>query len=240
MATSRTRRPRDAWAHTELDRVIAEARRGGTWSDEATVRVSDPACREELIACIRDRIWPGILAIFHATELMPDATGKDGHPEIHQEWAPETTVSFVFLVASTEDTGMDIGDDPYFCRITTKVRPRGYMFETDFYIHFPESFDMDRLKSLLGNPKFVGNPPKLIYEVRHDDSPGMLIVEFNFGRGHEYPVLLPIETMLADMAEHVNFLRRLIRAVRKLSRDYDSEPFFRKVVNELEKCFQAE
>ena len=149
-------------------------------------------------------------------------------------------MSFVFLVGSTEDTGPDVGDDPYFCRLTTKVRLRGYMLETDFYIHFPETFDMDRLKTLLGNPRFSGNPPKLVYEVRHGESPGVLIVEFNFGRGHEYPVLLPIDTMLADLAEHMNFLRRLIRAVRQLSRDYASEPLFRKVVNELVKCFQAE
>jgi len=113
------------------------------------------------------------------------------------------------------------------------------MFETDFYIHFPESFDMERIKVLLGNPRFAGNPPKLIYEVRADDSPGVLIVEFRFGRCLEYPVILPIETMLADLAEHVNFLRRLIRAAQQMSRDYDSEPLFRKVVNELEKCFPA-
>ena len=240
MAADKTRRPQNDWARKDLDAAIAEARRGETWSDEATVRVSNPRCREELVACIRERIWPGILTIFHATELIPDATGKDGQPEIHQEWSPETTMSFVFLVGSTEDTGMGIGDDPYFCRITTKVRPRGYMFETDFYIHFPEAFEMERLKALLGDPRFAGNPPKLIYEVSHDDSPGVLIVEFRFGRGFEHFVSPPVESILAELAEHVNFLRRLIRAVRQLSRDYRSEPLFRQVVNELEKCFQAE
>ena len=46
--------------------------------------------------------------------------------------------------------------------------------------------------------------------------------------------------MLAELAEHVNYLRRLIRAVRQLSADYDSEPYLRAVVCELEKCFPAE
>ncbi len=80
MATMKTKRSPDknTWAHAELDRVIAEARREGAWSDEATVRVSDPACRDKLTAWIKERIWPGILTIFHATELIPVATGEDG------------------------------------------------------------------------------------------------------------------------------------------------------------------
>ena len=215
-------------------------RKTGAWSRETTVRVSEPTCRQELIARIKDSIWPGIRTIFQATELIPDATGSDGQLDLVQEWAPETTMSFVFLVGSTEDTGVGIGDDPYLCRITTKVRPRGYVFETDFYIYLPESFEMERLKALLCDPRFAGNPPKLGYEVGHDESPGTWVVEFRFASGLEYPVVFTIDTLLAEMGEHVTFLRRLIRAVRRLSQEPDSEPLLASVVNELEKCFPAE
>ena len=157
-----------------------------------------------------------------------------------REGMSETSMSFVFLVRRLEDAGVEIGENPYFCRITTQCRRRSFFIQTDFYLHFPESIDMARLKALLGNPKFVGNPPKLSYETGHGDHPGILIVGFNFGSGCGYEGMLPLETMLAELAEHVNYLRRLIRAVRQLSTDYDSEPYLRAVVRELEKCFPAE
>ena len=240
MATRRTKRPQDDWAHAELDNAIAQARQAGTWSNETTVLIGDPACREEIVSWINERIWPGVLRLFNGTELVPDPASADGQPKISQECMFETTMSFVFLVSSLEDTGVEIGDDPYFCRINTQCRPRSFFIETDFYIHFPASFDMARLKALLGNPKFVGNPPKLTYETRHGGHPDILIVEFHFGSGYGYPGILPWETMLAELAEHVNYLRRLIRAVRQLSTHYDSEPFLIAVVRELEKCFPAE
>lgn len=239
MATDRPRRPQDGWAHVELDSAIAHARKSGTWSSESTVLISDPTCRDELAGWIKERIWPGILRVFAGTELVPDPSSADGQPQITQEWTSETTMSFVFLVRSLEDTGVEIGDDPYFCRITTNCRPRGYFLETDFYIHFPESFEVPRLKTLLGNAMFVGNPPRLSYETRHGETSGVWIVGFRFGSGCGYPGRLPVEAMLAELAEHVNFLRRLIRAVRQLSADYDSEPYLQRVVRELEKCFPA-
>lgn len=240
MATRRTKRLEDAWAHAELDNVIAQARKAGTWSDEATVLIGNPSCREELVSWINERIWPGVLRMFDGTELVPDPASADGRPQISQEWMLDTSMSFVFLVRSIEDTGVAIGDGPYFCRITIQCRPRSFFIQTDFYIHFPESFDMARLKALLGNPRFVGNPPKLSYERGHGGHPDILLVGFHFGSGCEYPGILPLETMLAELAEHVNYLRQLIRAVRQLSADYDSEPYLRAVVRELEKCFPAE
>ena len=240
MAARRTKRPEDDWAHAELDSAIALARKAGTWSNEATVLIGDPSCREVIVSWINDRIWPGFLRMFSGTELIPDPASADGQPQISQEGMFETCMSFVFLVRSLEDTGIEIGEDPYFCRITIQCRLRSFLIQTDFNIHFPESFDMARLKALLGNPEFVGNPPKLSYETGHGDHPGILIVGFNFGSGCGYEGMLPLETMLAELAEHVNYLRRLIRAVRQLSTDYDSEPYLRAVVRELEKCFPAE
>ena len=240
MATRRTKRPQDDWAHAELDSAIAQARKAGAWSNEATVLICDPSCREEIVSWINERIWPGVLRMFNGTELVPDPASADGQPQIRQEWMVETSMSFVFLVRSLEDAGVEIGENPYFCRIATQCRLRSFFIQTDFYLHFPESIDMARLKALLGNPKFVGNPPKLSYETGHGDHPGILIVGFNFGSGCGYEGMLPLETMLAELAEHVNYLRRLIRAVRQLSTDYDSEPHLRAVVRELEKCFPAE
>ena len=239
MTTGRRRQPRDAWAHAELDNVIAKARRDGTWSSESTALVTDPDCRQELIARTSDHIWPGIQRLFAGTELVPNPTLENGQLEITQKWASETSMSFLILVSSNEDTGLRFGDDPYFCRLTVNMRPSAYIIENDFYLYFPASFDMDRLKALLANPRFSGNPPKLVYETGHDDNPDTLIVEFHFGRGYEHPLGTPTETMLADFAEHVNFLRRLIRAVRTLSTDCYNEQYFQQVVHELEKCFPA-
>lgn len=80
---------------------------------------------------------------------------------------------------------------------------------------------------------------QLIYETGHDYQPGVLIVEFRFGRGWENPSQPLIQTMLADMAEHVHFLHRLIRAVRLLGSNYDNKQHFLSVERELERCFTA-
>jgi hypothetical protein len=238
MALDRTRRYRESWAHAELDRVIAQAQIDGTWSGNSSVLISDPACREQLVAYIRNHIWPAIQRLFQGTELATD-TSADNQPVITQEWVSETTMSFMFLIWNTEDLGAEPGDIPYYCRITVKYCPCSYFFNTDFYIHFPESFDMHRLKALLGNSMFVGNPPNLVYETGWKDEPGSLIVEFNSGRGCGHPNKPLAETMLAELAEQINYLRRLIRAVRRLGLDYGNEQHFLQVVHELEKCFPA-
>lgn len=41
------------------------------------------------------------------------------------------------------------------------------------------------------------------------------------------------------LAEQINYLRRLIRAVRRLGLDYGNEQHFLQVVHELEKRFPA-
>lgn len=239
MATDRTRKPREDWAHIELDRIITQAQNTGAWSRESSMLISDPAFREQLITNIKTHIWPGIQRLFQGTDLVADPSGQ-GQLTITHEWLHETTMSFLFLVWHAEDIGSSPGDVPYFCRIEVKYSQHTYLFEIDFFTHFPESFDMQRLKALMGNPRFVGNPPKLIYETGHDDQPSILIVEFRFGRGCENPIQPLIQTMLADMAERVHFLHRLIRAVRLLGSDYDNKQHFLSVEHELEKCFTAQ
>lgn len=239
MPQKRTNRPENKWLHVELDNLLDEVLKKDDGMENSAFLVSDPAKREELKGLILKGVWPEVLRVFEGIELILEPVKKDGKLELRQEWEQELALSFVFLVFSEEDHGMRLGDAPYFCRITVKCAERSYMLSTDFYIHFPESMDMNRLKPLLGNPKFVGNPPKLIYEAGFNDEPGTLIVGFEYGRGHGYIATLDVSTMAADLAENVNFIRRLIRAVRKLSADYDSEDNLRRVINELVKCFQA-
>ena len=239
MTTDKTGKTQDNRDHAELDRVITQAKDAGVWSRESTMLISDPAFREQLINDIKTHVWPGIQRLFQGTDLVADPSGQ-GQLTITQEWLRETTMSFLFLVWHAEDAGKNPGDVPYFCRIEVKYSQHNYLFEIDFFIHFPESFDTQRLKALMGNPRFVGNPPKLIYETGHDDQPGILIVEFRYGHGYENPVQPLIQTMLADMAEHVHFLHRLVRAVRLLGSDYDNEQHLLSVERELEMCFTAQ
>lgn len=237
---TKTNRPEDKWLHVELDKLLDGALKKDDGIEDSAFLVSDPARREGLRSLILAGVWPGILRAFEGTELILDPVKKVGELELRQEWERELALSFVILVFSEEDTGMRLGDAPYFCRITVKCAERSYMVHTDFYIHFPESMDMNRLKSLLGNPKFAGNPPKLTHETGLDGDPGTLIVGFEHGHGHEYVATLDVSAMAAEFAEKVNFIRRLIRAVRKLSDNYDSEENLKRVIDELVKCFQAD
>jgi hypothetical protein len=239
MATDKTRKTREDWAHIELDRIITQAQNTDALSRESSMLISDPAFREQLITNIKTHIWPGIQRLFQGTDLVADPSGQ-GQLTITQEWLQETTMSFLFLVWHAEDAGRNPGDIPYFCRLKVKYSQHSYLFKIDFFIHFPESFDMQRLKALMGNPRFAGNPPKLIYETGHDDQPGVLVIEFRFGRGYGNPIQPLVQTMLADMAEHVHFLRRLVRAVRLLGSDYDNEQHLLSVERELEMCFTAQ
>jgi hypothetical protein len=195
--------------------------------------------RERLETGIHDDIWPGILDICQVAELIADPASEDDEPKIHHDWAPETTLSFLFLVYDLVDVEVDPGDAPYFCRITTQVRPRGYMVETDFYIHLPDTFELERLRPLLGNPAYAAHPPKLHYEFEQDGDPGTLIVEFNSGAGAGSATGLPVDMMLAQFAKHLGALRQLIRALRQLNRELHSAESLRHVITELEQCFPA-
>ncbi|MBL7076821.1 MAG: hypothetical protein ISS31_05055 [Kiritimatiellae bacterium] len=188
---------------------------------------------------IRTEIWPGIEGIFEGTELRLDAASENGQPRIDTEPGPETAVSFLFLVSSSEDPWSENGRSPYFCRFNITCKRRGYMVGTDLYILFPEETDMNRLRPILGNRMFSGNPPSLRHEIGHGDLPGVLVVGFSHGSGGEYYGDLPVATMLADLAERINYLRRAIRVVHKLSEDYTSDTQLNRLVRELEKCFPA-
>ena len=240
MPAQRTNRSEDKWLHVELDNLLDEALKKDDGLEDSAFLVSNPGRREELKNLIMAGVWPGILRAFEGTELILDPVKTAGELELRQEWERELALSFVLLVFSEEDTGMRLGDAPYFCRITVKCAERSYMLNTDFYIHFPESMDMNRLKPLLGNPKFAGSPPKLTYEVGFDGEPGTLLIGFEHGQGHGYFPALDVSAMVADLAERVNFIRRLIRAVRALSDNYDSDENLRYLNNELVKCFQAD
>ena len=194
---------------------------------------------DALESLIRTQIWPGILRIFEGTELSADAASDDGQPAIRIDPGSETAVSFLFIVSSDEDPWSEDGRSPYFCRFNITCRRRGYMVSTDFYIHFPEETDMNRLRPLLANSMFSGNPPSLRCEIGHGDLPGVLVVGFSHGCGGEYCGELPVATMLADLAERINYLRRSIRAVHALSEDFASDALLDRLVRELEKCFPA-
>lgn len=199
---------------------------------------------------IRTQIWPGIVRIFEGTELSADAASDDGQPAIDIEPGPgpklrneagqsEAAVSFPFIVSSDEDPWSEDGRSPYFCRFNITCTRRGYMVTTDFYIHLPEETDMNRLRPLLGNSMFSGNPPSLRYEIGHGGRPGVLVVGFEHGQGYEYGGGLPVQGLLADLAERTNYLRRAIRAVHALSEDFSSDSLLDRLVRELEKCFPA-
>jgi hypothetical protein len=188
---------------------------------------------------IRTEIWPGIVRIFEGMELNADTASEDGRPSIDVEPGPETAASFIFLVSSDEDPWSEDGRSPYFCRFKVTCRPHGYMLGRDFYIHFPEETDMNRLRPLLGNPMFVGNPPSLVCETGHGDLPGALVVGFRHGHGYGHGTDLPVPTMLADLAEGINYLRRTIRAVLALSEDFSRDKQLTRLVWALEKCFPA-
>ncbi|MBL7076758.1 MAG: hypothetical protein ISS31_04740 [Kiritimatiellae bacterium] len=199
---------------------------------------------------IRTEIWPGIERIFKGTELHVDAASDDGRPPItiepgpgpelrNEAGEPETAVSFLFLVTSDEEPWSEDGRAPCFCRFNITCTRRGYMVGTDFYIYFPAETDMNRLRPLLANSMFSGNPPSLRCESGHGDLPGVLVVGFSHGCGGEYYGELPVATMLADLAERINFLRRAIRAVHALNENFASDALLDRLVRELEKCFSA-
>ncbi len=201
-------------------------------------------CRDNLEHDVLDRliqteIWPGIERNFKGTELHVDAASDDGRPTVHIEPGPDAAVSFLFLVTNDDGSWSEDGGSPYFCRFNITCRPRGYMVSTCFCIHFPEEMDMNRLRPLLGNSMFAGNPPSLRCEIGHGDLPGVLVVEVCHGSGGEYYGELPVTTMLADLAERINYLRRAIRAVHALSKDFASDALFDRLVRELEKCFPS-
>jgi hypothetical protein len=226
------------WAHEEVDRQIDDLQARGDWNEEARLHISNPEYREHISRLIVDEIWPGIQRILEPTELTVDLCSDDGRPEILEErLAVDMSMSFLMLIQS--GNGLFSDHAPFFCRMRLACSPRGFMVNIDFYVEFPESFEFEKLKSVMGHPKFAGNPPTLRYEIGHDGNPGKLSLCFEYGRGCAYGFSLPVDTMLADLAERVNFLRRLIRSVELLSQDYGSDTAFARVQKELVKCFEA-
>jgi len=230
----------DRWAYDDLAAVIAEARKNGKWSNEITVRVSNRPCRDKLRDLITEVIWPGILKIFEGTGLTPHPlTEDDGQLWMRHEWAGRTVMVFEFCVLDSEIADEEGGEElaPYRCFIEGKVRTRGCMFDTNFEMHFPDSIDLTRLRPLLCSDKFGWRPPELTHEKGYQNLPNRFNVRTNLGRDLDYMFDHPPEVMLAELAEHVTYLRRVIRAVRRLSADFQSDHHVRALAHEVEKCF---
>jgi len=228
-----------AWAHAELDSRISELAARGEWDHEARVHISNPVVRKEIAELIRTEAWPGIEKIFAPTELLVDTCSEDGRPAITEKRdAIDTTMSFIMLVQSREIPQLS-GSDPFFCRMSVECSTRGFVIGSDFMLYLPEQFPFAELRRLLAHPEFCGNPPTLhceSAELEHEGCP--LVVAFEHRLGYFYPdALLPVHTMLADIAERVNFLRRLIRSIHHLCQDYGDSSRFHAVVAELVKCF---
>ncbi len=230
-------RMREPWQVAELNRYLA-ANRNDPCLKSRPVFLSNPADRTELDNVLRRYLWPAVVAALSGTSLSASGMG-DGFSgtEIEDARGECTTRTLTFVLSDAKRPLLPGVGPPWFYRGRIECSTSGFMISSDFYLHLTDTFGFRRVRRLLTDPMFAGNPPGLNIESGIDGEETW-IVAFTEGSGRGWNVVYP-QPAVSHVREKVEKTVAVIEAAYGLERDQWSAAAFRALRKRLHEAYAS-
>jgi hypothetical protein len=229
----------DKWQSSELELHLNEHNQNELF-DAESVHLSNPEYRKKIDKIITHNIWSAIekgVSDSTIAAILPQ-NDKDISDNIEEQWHTYTAKSFTFMLSDPE---RPIGTyrTMWFCRGKIRCSVVDYMISLDFYIHFPLTFNMEKILYLLKSPAFVGMPPILSYEEDIEDGEGMLILKFSKGTGAGGGLLSYAHMAEDEVFNEVQKNLNIIYALNTLEVDFNRDQSFDDLFNALVVAYES-
>ena len=156
---------------------------------------------------------------------------------IEDEKGEYTTRSLTFVLADEDRPLMPGSGPPWFYRGRIECSISGYMVSSDFYLYLPATFGFQKVRKLLADPLFAGNPPLLHIETGIDQEVTW-VVAFEEGSGMGWNIGYP-QPAVSHLQDKVRKTLAVIEAAYGLERDYSSVAAFRVLRKKLHEAYAA-
>ena len=227
----------EPWQLTELNGYLKSNAGDGTL-DSKTVFLCNPDEKAELHRIICEHFWRAVVnALADVPVRVLGANHRFPESEIEDERHVHTTSSLTFVLEDPAKPLVPGFCPPWFYRGKLQCSVFDYMVCSEFYLHLPASVGFHKVRKLLADPMFAGNPPNLSVDSRHDREE-IWAVAFSEGSGAGWGI-----RSHHDAAQHVykkiKHTLAVIRAADVLSNDHQNTTAFRVLQTALREAYQS-